>query len=131
MQPSDSESRGRRGRRGRRGTQGDSGEYEAIHPWRWRALTLWIIVFTIAVGFALHDSRQLANANRKRIAEIQQARVFSCRKTYSGVEEVFNAVFLPSPKKQNTEQKSISKKFHTEVVNLQNKCVIQTKVRSK
>lgn len=52
---------------------------EPIHPWRWRALTLWIAVFTAAVIFGLTD--------------IQSSRLSSCKRTYSSYLEVFRPFF--------------------------------------
>jgi hypothetical protein len=32
----------------------------AIHPWRWTALTIWIVIFTLATGYAIRTNRELA-----------------------------------------------------------------------
>lgn len=41
---------------------------DSIHPWRWRALTLWIIIFTALTFLAL---RNLDNTTAK-IAQLEQ-----------------------------------------------------------
>lgn len=30
---------------------------KGIHPWRWRALAVWIIAFSLFVGFQIHQNR--------------------------------------------------------------------------
>lgn len=43
-------------------------EREPIHPWRWRALALWIILFTVLVIWAIVQSRNSVHGiskNRK------------------------------------------------------------------
>jgi hypothetical protein len=48
---------------------------EPIHPWRWRALTVWVVVFTLIVFFAL------------RAIENQSAKVTQLQKTNCGLEQ--------------------------------------------
>ncbi len=101
--------RGEQGRRGRRGKQGHA---EAIHPWRWRFLTLWIVVFTVIVFYALNEVRdnavvakQLALQNQKNAAtnrrliialgeydtKLQQSRVTSCERNYLAMRDILLA----------------------------------------
>lgn len=68
----------------------DNGRREtdrSIHPWRWRMLTLWILVFTIAVGYALHDNRDLIKSNRTLIKTThdQAASVYALQQTNCGL----------------------------------------------
>lgn len=51
-----------------------------LHVWRWRALTAWVIMFTVLVGLLLgqhHDQTQRAEqlAMQNRIQNVQQQRV--------------------------------------------------------
>jgi hypothetical protein len=39
-----------------------------IHPWRWRALTAWIVIFTAVVIYGLHTIRNDAHRNDVRFA---------------------------------------------------------------
>lgn len=45
-----------------------------IHPWRWRMLTVWIVIFTAVVMYAIYE-------NKARVHDIQQSRVYSCQQT--------------------------------------------------
>lgn len=49
------------------------GKGTPIHPWRWRALTAWIIIFSILVGLALRNGRQQdAEIQRQRADSIER-----------------------------------------------------------
>src|SRR5687768_7330823 len=67
-----------RGPEGPVGPEGPGGSYEAIHRWRWRALTLWILLFS---GLAYYGYTQLEDVDQK----IQDERAFAqrdaCRQT--------------------------------------------------
>ena len=49
-----------------------------IHVWRWRALALWIVMFTALVAFALRESQDAAHKNKALITRIQRDRVERC-----------------------------------------------------
>lgn len=49
--------RGEKGATGEQGVKGEKGEPEPIHPLRWRALAVWIILFTSITFYALQQIR--------------------------------------------------------------------------
>lgn len=71
----------------RRTGRGRREEDRSIHPWRWRALTLWIIIFTIAVGYSIRDNRGLIKSNRNLIKTTrdQAASVHALQQTNCGL----------------------------------------------
>lgn len=70
--------------------------------WRWKLLSAWIVIFTIAVIWNNHHIRNLASSNRnlakqnhrlilenkQRIADIQISRTKSCRQTYNVIQNI-------------------------------------------
>lgn len=58
-------------------------EREPIHPWRWRILWIWMLVFSALTFWLFHDARQ--------------ARIDSCRVTHESIREVFRPFFAGSP----------------------------------
>jgi hypothetical protein len=104
--------RGERGPRGRQGQRGPRGDSEAIHPWRWRLLTLWVVLFTAIVFYALNeirDNAEIAEAlaeqnqanaatNRRLIislgeydTRLQDSRVESCERNYRAMRDILLA----------------------------------------
>jgi len=112
---------GTQGGAGGEGGRGGTGR-EPIHKWRWRFLTAWIILFTIVVCWAIR-------ANRERVNDIQQARLYSCITGYSGTESIFRDVFLPpDPDTWTQQEKQLARRFHKKVEKRQAQCPKQTKV---
>jgi hypothetical protein len=105
--------KGNRGRRGREGRQGEAGK-DAIHPWRWRALTLWIILFT-AFSFWQYTA-------------LQDSRVSSCKRTYEGIRLVFQP-FLPPEEAATPQQVRNIEKFNNRITVLKANCDKQTEVK--
>lgn len=71
---------------------------QTIHKSRWRAIGIWIVIFTITVFVLLALARHQSHENGKRItesriliAEIQQSRTSSCRRTYSKIAQLLKA----------------------------------------
>jgi len=75
------------------------------------------------------DSKNLSKENQKRINEIQVSRVASCKKTYTGIHEVFEQFFPPPPR--TAQQQSDLRKFNSTIINLRQGCVEQTKPKKK
>lgn len=48
---------GEKGDPGKPGVKGEKGDAEPIHPWRWRGITVWIVVFTAIVFYSLQSTR--------------------------------------------------------------------------
>lgn len=46
---------------------------ERIHPWRWRMLSIWIIVFTALTAYALFQTRNESRRNDKRFCAVTKA----------------------------------------------------------
>lgn len=46
---------------------------EGIHTWRWRALTLWVVVFSILVAVAFKQQSNESQANDTRFCEVTKA----------------------------------------------------------
>jgi hypothetical protein len=70
---------GHEGHEGVQGLQGEKGDpgpmrTEPIHPWRWRFITIWIIVFSCLVGYAIRDGRKQATTNRENITELRETK---------------------------------------------------------
>lgn len=104
-------------------------------PIIWAFIALTAIFFATLVGFAfvinhVNDNSQqlvtLVAENQNRIAEIQSARIESCEKTYSGIQQVF-APFFPQPP-LTPEQKANLDKFNGTIKKLQEGCAKQTGV---
>lgn len=103
-----------------------------------------ILFFLTLVGFSwlLVDVRDLSQKNErltkatahltientKRIDEIQNSRVSSCKKTYEGIQDVFRTFF---PKKLTDAQKKILAKFDRDISRLVRGCEKQTRPISK
>jgi len=49
-----------------------------IHPWRWRALTFWIIVFSISVFFALRQNSNQSAELKEQSATLVQLEKTNC-----------------------------------------------------
>lgn len=89
-----------------------------------RALIIWIILFTAAVGYSIRSLRENSEAQRKssvevknlvkqnkeRISEIQQSRLESCKANYQSFHAVFDP-FFPPKNKRTPEQKENFVKF--------------------
>lgn len=86
----------------------------AVHPWRWRLLTLWIIVFSLGYYSNYRD--------------IQNGRVASCKQTYEGVRQVFQPFFPEKGEPVTKKQKDDIKIFNDTVDRLKANCGKQTKV---
>lgn len=93
------------------------------------------VFFLVLVGFAwiVHDIRglsqetaRLALENTKRITEIQQSRVDSCRSTYTGIYDVF-VEFFPKNPRSKEEQESVDK-FTNKIKVLRDGCAGQTSI---
>ena len=56
---------GQDGAVGIQGPQGEPGRDAPIHPWRWTALTIWIVIFTIVVGMSVRTNRELAGEGKE------------------------------------------------------------------
>jgi hypothetical protein len=92
------------------------------HHWRWMLLTTWIILFTGVAFLAIR-------VNRERVNDIQHARVESCQRTYFGVEQIFQDVFLPPDESTwDVGQRRIAAKFHKTVEHRASSCGKQTGV---
>jgi len=77
---------------------------EPVHLWRWRTLTLWIMVFSTAVFFTVRDIRHLGHENKVRITEIQESRVTSCKANYKVLRKVIARAFQVRDRKLTDEQ---------------------------
>ena len=65
-------------------------------------------------------NRLLIRENHLRISEIQDSRVESCKKTYTGISDVFRPFF---PKEPLTDaQRERLEQFNTTIVGLKNGC---------
>jgi hypothetical protein len=65
----DTGGQGEQGVPGPRGEKGITIEREAIHPWRWRALIVWIIAFSIIVGWQVRENRgQISDLESQRVS---------------------------------------------------------------
>lgn len=59
--------------------------------WRWKILSAWIAIFTVAVLWNNYQNRQLISENKQRIQDIQASRAASCRRTYRVIQEILQA----------------------------------------
>jgi hypothetical protein len=86
-------------------------EKEAIHPWRWRALSIWMLVTTAAIVW--YGST------------LQSSRVYSCKQTYNGIVKVFHPFFVPESQ-QTPQQKKDQETFNQTITRLKAGCNNQT-----
>lgn len=106
--------------------QSEPEKKEAIHPWRWRALAVWIVLFTLVGIWAIHNGRSLSDSNKERIADIQVSRVKSCKRNYESIRQIFQP-FFPPPAHRTPKQKADLKKFNELIDKRIKQCSIQTK----
>lgn len=133
---------GREGREGRVGPEGKIGpkgpkRVEAIHPYRWTALAIWIAAVSVLLFIYARHGRHLDSQNTARIAEVnklvrqqQQSRIFSCKTTYKGVRQTFQP-FFPKKDDPTTPQNELTntKKFNDNIDRLIRGCIKQTKIK--
>jgi hypothetical protein len=101
------------------------------HLWRWRILWIWMIVFTLATGYALRKGREIDNHLRATQIQIQKDRVSSCKRTYGGFELTIEKIFprVKDKVKEHGREVFIAK-VHKVVVGLQAGCAKQTGVKN-
>jgi len=93
--------------------------------WAWEHLAVIALLLSVVANTYLYSStRDLAAENQNRIAEIQQSRVDSCRRTYEGVREIFRPFLQPG---QTPQQAASWEKFNQSIDTLKAKCKAQTK----
>jgi hypothetical protein len=102
---------GATGAQGEQGEQGEQGDAAPIHPWRWRLLSIWIVLFSLAMILAYHDANRasqeaehaaakaesaakenvrLSRENRKLLGKIQDSRTESCTRTYTVIQQILD-----------------------------------------
>lgn len=106
--------------------QSEPEKKEAIHPWRWRALAVWIVLFTLVGIWAIHNGRALGEANKERIADIQASRIKSCEQNYASIRQIFKP-FFPPKAQQTPKQRNDLKKFNNLISQRIKQCTLQTK----
>lgn len=108
-------------------------------------LLAWIVLFTVAMAYSVHQNRTLAEqsrtlaqqsrtladqnhalivANQRRDAERQASRVASCRQTYEGIRQVFQPFFPPAPR--TASQQHDIDKFNQTIDTRKARCGQQT-----
>lgn len=106
------------------------------------AITTLFFLILMVFSFDIHDSRNnskrdgrllkstiaLSKANSARIKEIQASRVYSCKRTYRGIREVFKP-FIPS-KPKTVRQAETIEKFNANIDRLIKGCITQTKPKA-
>jgi hypothetical protein len=85
---------------------------------KWRALTVWIILFSI-VAISLYL------ANRHRITDVQDSRIFSCERTYHSFPEMFRPFYPREEKDWTPEQVSSFNKLTARANELAKTCTHQ------
>lgn len=53
-------------------------ERQPIHPWRWRFVAVWIVIFTIATGYAIRSNRENINELKDAKASVQALQRTNC-----------------------------------------------------
>lgn len=94
------------------------------HRWRWRALTIWIIIFTVAVVFGVRANRQRIFDNKQALNQIQKSRIESCKKTYS----TLRAILVEAQKLGPQTQLRTNRYNHLIALVNSRKCNEQTKL---
>lgn len=141
---------GREGPTGLTGPKGTTGDRGEVGPTISKAIKVAFIIVTalffivlIAFSWVVNDIRvlsdrqtslldqntQLVAENAKRIDEIQNSRLESCKRTYEGIREVFRP-FNP-PKPRTTQQQSDLDKFNGTIDGLMAGCSVQIKPKEK
>lgn len=98
------------------------------HRWRWRALTIWIILFTLTVIVMYRSNHHLVGENRSRIADIQKSRIDSCQANYEGIRKVAISLYPPAKIRSVAQAESLSKLNQT-IKGLKSRCAKQTKLK--
>lgn len=101
-----------------------------LYPWRWRMLTLWIIVFSLFVAWTVQGVRNSSQHNRSRIVDIQQSRLNSCRTTYESIRQVFKPFFSPKANRTPKQQHDIDL-FNSTINDRKAKCIKQVQTTLK
>lgn len=55
-----------------------------IHPWRWRALGVWIVIFTVIVIWSIHTSNN-TSSNANRLAKTNSEIILDLKHTKASV----------------------------------------------
>ena len=111
-------------------------------PWRKPIKKVWANMAVVALLLATlsttagyvanthraRENRKLIVENGERIADIQQARIFSCQTTYEGIRQVLRIFARPKNQRTAKEQRDIDK-FNRRVDQLKRGCGVQTGVR--
>jgi hypothetical protein len=98
---------------------------EPVHLGRWRAIAVWIIAFSVVAVL-------MYTANRHRINDIQQSRVYSCVQNYNGLAKVFEP-FRPPGDNPNTPRNEADdfRKFDNTIRRLKRQCVAQVDTKRR
>lgn len=99
-----------------------------VHRWRWRALAIWCVLFTVAGVLLAHQHRGLISDNKATLVAIQQSRVESCKDNYDGIVKAFKP-FFTAPGMETPEQKANLTKFKRNIRALKRQCAEQVKTK--
>lgn len=98
-----------------------------LHSKRWKALAVWIIIFTVAVGYAIHQNRDLIHQNEQEAKthnrEVQLSRQHSCEQTYLTIRKIFIPFVKPKKLRSDKEQKQLDRFLY---LTRPSKCKVQT-----
>jgi hypothetical protein len=96
------------------------------HRWRWRSLSIWIVVFSLVVIVMYHTVRNLGEQNNERISDIQKSRIESCKANYEGIKRVAISLYPPRTVRSVQQAESLSKLNET-IRKLKKKCAKQVR----
>jgi len=112
------------------------GELERRNKIKWVAVAVWIILFTILVGYDHHRTSDLIRSNRDLIkhnaqvakqhdTEIRASTKHSCEATYTTIYKVFKPFFPPKKARTIKQQKAVVQ--FTKLTDPKVHCIKQTK----
>jgi hypothetical protein len=98
------------------------------HKTRWRALTVWITVFSFVVIISYRQTQNLVEQNQERITDIQTSRVLSCKANYEGIRQVAISLYPPRKIRSVQQAESLSNLNET-IKKLKLKCAKQVRTK--
>ena len=101
------------------GARGATGAPAPIHPWRWRALTVWVVVFTLITAWAVNRGNQahdgLCAIRDSNVEQVKEAEHYLDRLRAGEVEPIpgfSQADVIASIRRQRNTVDTINGKVH-------------------
>ena len=110
---------GETGATGATGKTGAPGRPAPVHPWRWRALTVWVVIFTLVTAWAVNRGNQahdgLCAIRDSNLEQVKEGERYLDRLRSGEVEPIpgfSQADVIASIRRQRTSVDTINSKVH-------------------